>query len=223
MEFSQSFYTLSPDAFSIKDESSLRIGVCPVESNDSELPSFPTPFSGVRLDQFIAGRRASAQALSALGLAGEKVVPRAEDGCPIFPEGIVGSISHSAEIAIAVVGSAAHIQMLGIDVEPVEPMEGRVVSYIALENEIAEVGRHFSAQNAPLAIFVMKEAVYKAWWPKYRRLLWFSNITLSDEANDGSYRAVVCDPQREETSLFRVYTHVFANHVCAIALGCDEK
>ncbi len=74
-----------------------------------------------RHSEFIAGRYCAAQAIQRLChhplSASRTQIPMLPDRSPLWPEGIIGSISHSGERAIAVVGSTRNYAGLGIDCE----------------------------------------------------------------------------------------------------------
>jgi 4'-phosphopantetheinyl transferase EntD len=67
-----------------------------------------------RQREFLAGRWCAKQALQCLG-AGSTDVAMAEDRAPIWPDGVVGSITHTGDFAAAAVAWAADIAALGID------------------------------------------------------------------------------------------------------------
>src|SRR6266545_1189255 len=69
-----------------------------------------------RQAEFLAGRYAAELALANLGITG--VVERASNGAPLWPQGVVGSITHGGGLVAAVVGSASHYAGIGIDAEP---------------------------------------------------------------------------------------------------------
>ena len=66
-----------------------------------------------RQREFLAGRWCAEQALQRLA-AGSTHVAMAEDRAPIWPNGVVGSITHSGNFAAAAVAWAADIAGLGV-------------------------------------------------------------------------------------------------------------
>lgn len=88
---------------------------------------------------------------------------------PILPAGFVGSLAHDAELAVAVVAPASAVASVGIDVEPVGQMapEERVIVARADEQGIDAV-----------LLFVLKEAVYKAWSGQGGRLLEHQDVRV---------------------------------------------
>src|SRR6202165_5059978 len=71
-----------------------------------------------RQREFLAGRWCAEQALQRLG-AGSTHVAMAADRAPIWPDGVVGSITHTGNFAAAAVAWAADIAGLGIDSEQI--------------------------------------------------------------------------------------------------------
>ncbi len=160
------------------------------------------PFAGeelpgavpARLREFRAGRAAARAALAAIGHPAV-AIPHGQDRAPIWPDGIIGSISHSAPECLAIVLPAdSGGRGVGIDREPVGPL-GRDLWPSVLD----EVERQAIAAvpdcrqgEAAMARFVAKEAAYKAQYPLTQTLLEFHDLRLSFAA--GAYRAELRRP-----------------------------
>src|SRR5437588_389954 len=69
-----------------------------------------------RRQLFALGRAAARDALGELGFA-PVAIGRGEGGEPLWPAGVVGSISHSRQVAVAVAGLRQDYVGLGVDVE----------------------------------------------------------------------------------------------------------
>jgi 4'-phosphopantetheinyl transferase EntD len=67
-----------------------------------------------RQREFLAGRWCAKQALQGLG-AGSTHVAMAGDRAPIWPDGVVGSITDTGDFAAAAVAWAADVAGLGIE------------------------------------------------------------------------------------------------------------
>jgi 4'-phosphopantetheinyl transferase EntD len=109
-----------------------------------------------RRREFAFGRACARGALRRMGRA-EAAIPSLSDRRPQFPPGVVGTLSHSARLAVAVVGSAADHRSLGVDVELDHPLEPSLEPIVACPAERAlgvELGLLFSA----------KEAAFKCWY-----------------------------------------------------------
>ncbi|MER7461274.1 hypothetical protein [Streptomyces sp. NPDC097981] len=80
-----------------------------------------------RRREYLAGRAAARDALAVLGLGGYPVA-RTPRGVPVWPPGVVGSISHSAHWAVAIAVPADVATHCGIDIEePVRPCDPSVL------------------------------------------------------------------------------------------------
>lgn len=72
---------------------------------------------------FASGRKAARDALRKAGHRGDPIPGIAEDGLPDWPAGWLGSISHSDEIAAALVAPIGGVRLLGLDVERIVTAE----------------------------------------------------------------------------------------------------
>ena len=102
-------------------------------------------------------------------------VPKGEGGAPQWPAGLVGSFAHDARAAVAALARTHDIAVLGIDVEAAAPLPGELHDLVATPAECAPLA------GDPLGLtrlFVAKEAVYKAAFPRDRRFLEFHDIAV---------------------------------------------
>ena len=70
--------------------------------------------------EFSAGRFCARMALSQLGVHDFSLLPDA-DRVPLWPPGVVGSISHCSGLAVAAVARSESVKSIGVDVEPPPP------------------------------------------------------------------------------------------------------
>lgn len=136
-----------------------------------------------RRDAFIAGRVAARSAMTDIGLT-PAPIPMGPDRAPVWPAGVIGSISHCAALCVAVVARAGDIAALGIDVEKATPLARDLWNEILRPEERAWLERQPAADRGLHAkeIFSAKEAIYKAIYPQERRILEFHEIALSPNA-----------------------------------------
>jgi 4'-phosphopantetheinyl transferase EntD len=127
-----------------------------------------------RLAEFSAGRRAARAALRKLG-APECAIPSSTDRAPVWPRGIVGSISHTDTTCVSIVSKSSQWGGLGVDIEVARPLDGDLVASILVPEDLS------SCQNPllPTLIFAIKEAVYKAQYPITKLLFGFDAIGVS--------------------------------------------
>lgn len=107
-----------------------------------------------RLREFAAGRRAARAAMAALGLP-PAALPMGADRAPLWPDALVGAISHDATTCLALVGRRRDWAGIGLDIEPAAPLPADLIPIIctARESRDARLAR---------ALFCAKEAAYKA-------------------------------------------------------------
>jgi 4'-phosphopantetheinyl transferase EntD len=131
-----------------------------------------------RRREFGTGRTCARRALADLGRRPAPIT-RGENGAPVWPDGIVGSITHCAGYRGAAVAEARDVRALGIDAEPHDTLPDGVLKAIARPEELTEL----RSMNGDLCwdrlLFSAKEAVYKAWFPLARTWLGFEDASLT--------------------------------------------
>jgi len=115
-----------------------------------------------RRSDFVRGRNAAAECLRELGFP-DRVVGRHPSGAPEWPEGIVGSITHSHGWAIAVTGSTADFQTIGIDLERRRSGAYHLAEHLCHPREREWVDEVWAERDLRVVmIFAAKEALFKA-------------------------------------------------------------
>jgi len=144
-----------------------------------------------RQREFAAGRMAARDAIAASG--DEPLFPtvgRCRE--PVWPDGLVGSIAHSDDIAIAVVALSSDLASVGIDVEPIAPLATSIASRILTPTETAWL--HQQGKNVRLvellSSFSFKESIYKCVFPLHRQFIDFMDVEVSTEQPGLSARCV---------------------------------
>lgn len=102
-------------------------------------------------------------------------VPRGRHGEPLWPAGIVGSIAHDDEFAVAVAATAGMLGSVGVDIEPALPLPDDLLSVVITP------GDRFGSTDPRLGariLFTLKEAVYKAAFPLDGQVLGFEDIAV---------------------------------------------
>ncbi|KUL39485.1 4'-phosphopantetheinyl transferase family protein [Actinoplanes awajinensis] len=101
---------------------------------------------------------------------------------PLWPAGVVGSITHCAGYRGVVVADAATITTVGIDAEPDEPLTPGVLESVALPDERVHIAELLQARPEirwDRMLFCAKEAVYKSWYPLAQRWLDFDDAVIT--------------------------------------------
>jgi 4'-phosphopantetheinyl transferase EntD len=115
------------------------------------------------------------------------------DRVPIWPTGVVGSISHKDDLCVVVVSRERDRSGLGVDVEqdqPPKPGLERMVCTPA-ERHWLEAVDSAEAGRRCRAIFAAKEAVYKAFFPRLREVWGFQDVELEIDLEAESFRAAL--------------------------------
>ena len=143
-----------------------------------------------RRREFIAGRAYARDALRALGIEG-CAIPVGPGRAPVWPTGIVGSITHTHDVCAAVVAHDHCVAGLGLDMESAEPLDPSLVPLVCLEPEL----RQRVSVEAPLRadlpkiLFVIKESVYKLDYPLTGRALEFHDVAVTLGPEPGRFDA----------------------------------
>src|SRR4029078_1632441 len=83
-------------------------------------------------------------------------------GAPTWPRGVVGSLAHDSEIAVAAVALRSEFSSVGIDVEPASALDRGILDLVATKTERTEIQDDLFLGRV---LFTIKEAVYKAVFP----------------------------------------------------------
>jgi 4'-phosphopantetheinyl transferase EntD len=141
-----------------------------------------------RRREFTTARHCARTALAGLGIPPVPVLAGSRRE-PLWPHGVVGSITHCLGYRAAAVGFADAVVTIGIDAEPNEPLPPGVLDSIARPEELSWVAHRQRTQPAVCwdrLLFSAKESVYKAWYPLARRWLDFEEATVAVVPADGS-------------------------------------
>src|ERR1700730_11763137 len=147
----------------------------------SRLPQALRYATQKRQREFLAGRWCAEEALQRLG-AGSTHVAMAEDRAPIWPDGVVGSITHTGNFAAAAGAWAADIAGVGIDSEEIiDPAAARDIADICMVDEamLFEPAHGRSFCEFCTLVFSAKEAVFKCLFPLTRKFLEFFAVRIT--------------------------------------------
>lgn len=134
--------------------------------------------SPVRRRDYVAGRTALRAALGAPDVDISAVMTD-DRGAPVLPPGWVGSVSHKAGLAAALVAPAGQGHV-GIDLEVAAPPRSDIARRILTARELATLdGLDPVARGRAVTLrFSIKEAIYKAIDPYVRRYVGFLEVEL---------------------------------------------
>jgi 4'-phosphopantetheinyl transferase EntD len=148
-------------------------GVCvatgPTEADAPLLPEeaeLARAMGPMRRREFAAGRACAQRALAELGVSGAPVL-RGLRRAPRFPDGVVGSITHTKGFCAAAVAHGAVFAGVGLDAERNQPLSERATRRICSADELEALralpGR--SVEQWAALVFSAKESLYKAYYP----------------------------------------------------------
>jgi 4'-phosphopantetheinyl transferase EntD len=144
-----------------------------------------------RRREFATGRNCARVALGRLGVPPVPIV-RGERGAPVWPAGIVGSITHCDGYRGVAVARDRDVLTVGIDAEPNEPLPNGVLDSVSLAAERTRLALLDAAVPGVCwdrLLFSAKESVYKAWFPITGRWLGFEEADVTIHPDDGGFEA----------------------------------
>jgi enterobactin synthetase component D len=149
-----------------------------------------------RQAEFFAGRLCARAAIEALGVPGTQVETGVL-GAPTWPAGLIGSISHSSTLSVALVLSESQCRGIGIDLEIVPDRDGlealRAVALNAAERRLIARASEFSEDVLTTLVFSAKESFFKATAIQAGRYFDFSAIECVNIGTD-TLTCVVREP-----------------------------
>ena len=133
-----------------------------------------------RVAEFAAGRLCARCSIEALGVPAQPVL-RATDRRPLWPEGILGSITHADGFCAAAVCFSMGRRSIGLDVEVVGRVTPDMWRLTCTPEEIARL------ENSPLderdrlasLIFSAKEAFYKCQYVISQQWIGFQDVSVA--------------------------------------------
>jgi len=167
-------------------------------TGDPDVPLFPEEAALVagavpsRRREFATGRHCARLALARLGVPATAITT-GDRGQPVWPNGIVGSITHCAGYRAAAAARRDRLRAVGIDAEPHRPLPAEVTDMVLLPEEQAHLARLAApgpAVHWPAIAFSAKESLYKAWFTLTERWLGFHDARLRFD-RDGTFTAEI--------------------------------
>lgn len=178
MNLLQNLNGVAPAKFSYiqvdKGKESLLLG------RGGKLPALPSTVVPKRRSEFYSGRWCASTAIKEL--FGYFDMPSVNaDRSPFWPKGVIGSISHTDEWALALVGDCSEVARIGIDLESISAVSevDNVQQVIATNNEqlMFELDKR---QDLQTLIFSAKETLFKALYPKVQQYFDYLDAEVLD-------------------------------------------
>jgi enterobactin synthetase component D len=167
--------------------------------------------------EFAAGRSAARAAMQRLGRPAV-AIPAQADRSPRWPDGLVGSIAHCADVCVAVVGWRTEWESIGVDIEPDRGIDEPLWNIICTADEQRRLEAPGSLGKAARVtrVFCAKEAFYKWHYPLHQTFLDFHEVSVN-WGSDGSGFQVVAGASRAPRRADPGRGHLFSRggHVLA--------
>jgi 4'-phosphopantetheinyl transferase EntD len=143
-----------------------------------------------RRGEFAAVRGCARRALVRLGVPAGPILPD-DGGAPLWPEGVVGSMTHTDGYCAAAVASARLVRSVGIDAEIHHHLDDGVRSLVLTRPEQERLRGLPRGLCWDMVSFSGKEAVFKAWYPLGLAWLSFHDVVLRFQPERGGFVATV--------------------------------
>jgi 4'-phosphopantetheinyl transferase EntD len=158
-----------------------------------------------RRREFTTVRACAREAFAQLQLPPSPLL-NGERGEPLWPAGVVGSLTHCDGYRGCAIARASEIASIGIDAEPHAPLPEGVLSEIAGPEELSWLREHkrdLPGVHWDRLLFSAKESVYKAWFPLAKRWLGFEDalVTVDPSAETFFARLLVPGPLLQDQPL----------------------
>ena len=139
--------------------------------------------------EFSSGRHYAREALRKLGHPNVEIKTTSARA-PLWPDGIIGSISHSEQIAAAIVGYRGRIYRgIGLDVEKKGRVTNDLLPLISTKNERTRLELTADDNETSTVVFSAKEAVYKAINPIAGLMIDFRDVEIAIEGTSKTFKA----------------------------------
>ncbi len=167
------------------------VGCVPITGNEGLYPGETLAIARAipkRQAEFAAGRRAARAALAAFDHPAT-AIPVGDRRAPVWPEGIVGTITHDRGYALAAVLPADAALGVGIDLTEAAPLPGQTrTEILPFETEAG-----FDDLTAR-AGFSAKESLFKALFPSIRDYFGFSSAMVAPDLGAGRFKITLTRP-----------------------------
>lgn len=177
------------------------------------------PMRALRRREFLAGRDALRQAIVGLGHA-PCAIPMQDNRAPVFPAGIQASLSHTAQLCIAIADFSHNSISLGIDIELSEALDPALWSMVLTRDERLWMADQPKVMQgiAAKTIFCAKEAAYKCQFALSGALLDFDAFDVTfgeDDRFTATFRQTVGPFSASDQISGRI--EFVADHIVAVA------
>jgi len=139
-----------------------------------------TNFAEKRIKDFSTGRYCARKAMEHIGYESSEILMGANKQ-PVWPNGLVGSISHTVALTGAIVGFSSQIKAIGLDIENIGKINSDMWPLLYTENEQIFLNSLPPGQVSVYTtlFFSFKESFYKMQYPLTNTFLEFNDVEIS--------------------------------------------
>jgi 4'-phosphopantetheinyl transferase EntD len=141
-----------------------------------------------RMREFKTARTCARRALRRLGAPAITIL-RGSNREPLWPPGVVGSITHCLGYRAAAVAMQLEVLTVGIDAEIHGALPSGVLDQVCVDRERAWLEGAPRGLHWDRLLFSVKESVYKAWFPLTGRWLGFEETMVTFDPVGGTFQA----------------------------------
>ena len=142
-----------------------------------------------RQREFAHGRACARLALAEFGMP-NCTVPVGSARAPVWPDGFIGSISHSGIFAAAVAARSNGTNGLGVDLEINEGLDMALLPMICRPEELEWLSTTDSGTPVAKLIFSAKECVFKCVWPEFQEFIDFQELEVRMNLRQKTYTVI---------------------------------
>jgi len=166
----------------------------------SELPDSPllpeeqaclsSEAASKRCQEFALGRFCARKALSHFHIHAQPVLRHSETREPLWPESIVGSITHSNEWGVAAVGQKQSVLGVGVDLECFDRKVNLGIQRLVCvpeENQWLNALASEQQKHALILLFSAKESIFKCLFPLCREYIAFKDALVHIDEQHSSF------------------------------------
>lgn len=171
-----------------------------------------------RKREFRAGRNAAKKAINQLDANGDIVILAEQNRRPRWPEGFIGSITHTQGYCAAAVAKQSDYLGIGIDVEPRSPLQPETIAHICTADERQWLDQQLSVSGEDhwgKVFFCVKETLYKVFNPIHDVFLGFQEAEVELSPSDGAFAAQIWQRQEDIRCTYRGRFATDANYIYA--------
>lgn len=163
--------------------------------------------------EFLAGRYCAQEALKKFGIETKSSLPVGQNRAPKWPDGYIGSITHTHNYAAAVVAKSSEWQSIGLDSEVVvEQSKPALINHVCVLDEFEIICEQTNLPHTEVFTFIFsaKESLFKALNPISKTFFGFQKARVeSVDMNSHSFTIKLLADLSEELTSGLVFSGYF--------------